>query len=75
MKSYQITYMNEAGEFKTVIHWALRNEAWEEVADRALGTVMSVLEELHYDRFSGTRCRVLLDASIYGRMKGEIVYV
>lgn len=75
MKTYQITYMNEAGDFETVVHWALRNEDWEEVADRTIGTVMSVLEELKYDRFSGTRCMVLLDASIYGRMKGEIVYV
>jgi len=75
MKSYQITYMTEDGSFKTVCHWALRNEAWEEVADSKFGTVMSVLEELRYDRYSGTRCRVLLDASVYGRMKGDIVYV
>ena len=76
MKTYRITYMNEVGGFRTIVHWALRNEDWEEVADSSNGTVMEVLEEIRYDRWSGgTQCRVLMDANAYGRMKGEIVYV
>lgn len=75
MKSYQITYMNEAGEFKTVIHWAIRNEPWEKVADRKLGTVMKVLEEISYSRWTGKKCKVLFDEMADEKMEGDIVYV
>ena len=75
MRSYQITYMNEEGKFRTVIHWALRNEEWQKVADRELGTVMKVLEEISYSRWTGQKCKVLFDGMVNGRMKGDIIYV
>ena len=75
MKSYQITYMNDDGQFRTVIHWALRNEDWQDVASRKLGTVMKVLEELSYNKWTGQKCKVLLDETESGRMRGDIIYV
>lgn len=75
MKSYQITYMNEEGKMRTVVHWALRNEDWQEVADRQLGVVIKVLEEIRWSKWDGMKCKVLLDYVVNGRMKGDIVYV
>ena len=75
MKSYQITYMNDEGKFRTVVHWALRNEPWQEVADREFGVVIKVLEEIKWSKWDGMKCRVLFDEMLNGKMKGDIVYV
>ena len=46
MRTYHITYMDQAEKLTTLTHWAMENQEWQKVKSGEYGEAVKVTEEV-----------------------------